>query len=644
MELRPYQKQGVQWLAGRTAGLLGDQMGLGKTAQYVCAAQQVSAGGRILVLAPEATLPGLRAQIMQWAPGAAPVILDRKGKQSAPASGWMLLGWTSAAARLDDILAGPRLDVLVLDESHRVKNGEAKVTKAVLGKWSKEGEKFVRSPCLAAHANRIWAATGTPAPNRPVELQPLLHLAFGQRWASKKAYLPRFCERPNRWTPSGVDYLGAKNLDELNARLKSEGLILRRTAEDLPGELPSMTVQLVPLAGIREPRGFTADQVFSSVGESGTVGFEEMSAYRAEVGKAKVKAVSEWIDSWLEDNESEALVVFCWHKDVVTEVSGLLREAGHEVVEATGDDSPEHRQELVDLFAGGSGRVFVGTISACGTGLNGLHKRTTTCAFAESAWTPGEMDQAAGRIRRLGSIRDHAQAYILAGEDSLEAHILQTIIAKMEIGKEILSGTAEAAPAPAAIAEPMANNAPELPACEAPEAAPVNGWAWKSLRDGGWGVAFQGPGRHDWAGSTVQVAKRDGSVKGETLSKMLYTCDRFCVFSILTRPETPDERAARYLKYSTSKVEGEDAALTSAEANKAAIAHALCRKLEGMDGDRGAERNDMGWSGATRVWGSRLAQCPVEYWTRKALEMAMQVLNVHKNRQLTSEEWSSLAG
>lgn len=627
--LRPYQIKGIQWLASRQHGLLGDQMGLGKTAQYVGAAEQVAPQGRILIVAPEATLPGLARQIREWSQGTMPITtLGRRGAP-APAKGWILLGWTSAKARLEDILAGPRLDVLILDESHRVKNPTAQVTRAVLGQWRKsEAGQWTRSACLAAHADRVWAATGTPIPNRPIELQPLLHLGFAQRWASRNAYGDKYCKQSNRWAPRGFDYLGARNLQQLNQQLISAGVLLRRTAEDLPGELPTLTSQLVPLAvkDVVLP-GLDPEAVAKALGEGGTVPFDQMSAYRAEMGVRKIPACRDWIVDWCDDNEDEALVVFCWHKDVVEALAKMLEEEGIETLYAHGDMSPEDRQAKVDLFAAGNARVFIGTISACGTGLNGLHQRTTTCAFAECCWTPGELEQAIGRVRRLGSKNEHAHAYILAGEDSLEAHILQTILGKLEISQTVLADSA---------AGTTEEKLPEIPQLPADLPCPETGWTWAKLNSGDWGVRLGVPGFPDWAGAQIQVRSRSGEVKKAVLGARVACGNEWSLWSLV--PPTVEEVAKAKLDWALGRTVGiQGEPLTGAELVAAEAAWNACAMIDRYDADRGMEKNDIGWAGCTRSWGSRLAQVLPKLWDSRALQMARNVLAYHRRTQVPAD-------
>jgi len=334
-----------------------------------------------------------------------------------------------------------------MDEAHKAKTPTAKQTKAALGYWGTKAGQWVRHPGLLHGARHRWALTATPVPNRPIELQPLLHLAGGYAWASRSAYGDAYCRRKNEWAPLGYDYNGACRLEELHRRLAAAGCILRRTPEDVPGELPTLTTTVCPLAGVREPvsgRGLDPDALVAVLDGAapGPLGIrmEEWSAYRAEMGVAKIPAVRAWVEDWLEGRDALRLVLFCWHREVAAGLACALELYAPLV--ATGDQTPEERQRRVDAFATPGGpRLFIATIAACGTGLNGLHKATTHCAFAEASCVPGDLVQAIGRVRRFASIHDHTTATILTGADSLEDHVLRMIARKLKHAATILGDT-----------------------------------------------------------------------------------------------------------------------------------------------------------------------------------------------------------
>ena len=76
-ELRPYQRDGVDWLCylwrHGLGGVLADDMGLGKTVQalaLICHAREVEPGGApFLIVAPTSVVPNWAAEAARFAPG-----------------------------------------------------------------------------------------------------------------------------------------------------------------------------------------------------------------------------------------------------------------------------------------------------------------------------------------------------------------------------------------------------------------------------------------------------------------------------------------------------------------------------------------------------------------------------------------------
>lgn len=650
--LRPYQAAGAAFLAGRKAALLGDEMGLGKTAQAIAAAAPLAAGAPVLWIAPLATLPGLRREIEKWTPGASVTTLDHAGKIAMPTSGHVLLAYTSAAKRAADVLAGSRLAALILDECHRVKNPGAAVTGAVLGKWRKDADgRWTRTAALAAHADRVWAMSGTPVPNRPIELQPLLHLGFGLRWAGRSAYGDAYCRQTNRFSPRGFDYNGAQNLAGLNARLRTDGVLLRRTASDVPGELPELQIIMAPLNGAGSARIEKAALIAAEIdprvisgavhGDEITVPFTRLSAYRAALGLEKASRVAEWVIEWAESSPETALVVFAWHRDVCGAIAAHLGTAGIETLVATGDEPADVRQAKVDAFAAGTARVFVGTIAACGTGLNGLHLRTTHCAFAEFAWTPGELSQAIGRVRRIGGCADLTTATLVYLDGSLEGRILDLVARKLEIATTILADTAQA-PAPVAPAIPAPAELAEIDDYAGLPSPTRQTWSWSKDRDGTWRIRCAleaiGPAgaAHPWEGAPVTVRKANGEKQEMALGRRLAGGPHNGGWSLWSFNPQPRD-AARH-EHLRRRARARQAEPVEVAPELLAWARSAIGRLADADPDHALVRNGVGFAAADVVLGHQLAAHPVEKWDAHILGLALRMLRKYRKQVGTCPE------
>ena len=241
-----------------------------------------------------------------------------------------------------------KLDLLIADECHAVKNRAALRTKLLLGAVKKaDKEQFP-----GVRARRKVFMTATPILNRPIEIFPLLESLEPGKWTFKDKI--KYCAGfEGRW---GWDFTGAAHLDELQNRLRST-IMCRRLKSEVMKELPPIRRQLIELspngkAGLVEQerdsfeqhedelRRFKAQAEVARLGddESGykaavdalkgayTVAFTEIAKMRHQIAVAKVPSVIEHAEDLLEDTKK--IVIFTHHHDVTDSIAAGLTEHG----------------------------------------------------------------------------------------------------------------------------------------------------------------------------------------------------------------------------------------------------------------------------------------------------------------------------
>jgi SWI/SNF-related matrix-associated actin-dependent regulator 1 of chromatin subfamily A len=402
-ELFAYQKHGAAWLAQIGRGLLADEPGLGKTAQAIAAADEHmdSKLDMGLVVCPASVVANWEREIRLFAP-------------------WLAAQFTVVSydkARTRDDLKRHEFKVLILDEAHFLKSKDAKRTQAILGKRC-DGKGG-----LVERAEHVFLLTGTPMPNHPGELWPLLRAVMpdsivGLKTGKPVAYWPfvmRYCRVENNYL-GHPQIKGGKNLAELKKRIAP--FYLRRKKSDVLPDLPELRTDLLALPAAapadpgRELRVRDGDRGCSLAGSAAELvrealergGIEALAAIAPHVatlrrltGLAKAGPVSEWVADQL-DGGLQKLVIFAVHREVVQDIRNrLYKRYGVAVIEGGTTD----RQTQVDRFQNDPlVRVFIGQIQAAGTGI------TLTAAsdlvFAESSWVPTDNEQAAMRIHRIG--------------------------------------------------------------------------------------------------------------------------------------------------------------------------------------------------------------------------------------------------
>ncbi len=211
--LRPYQRQGVDWLVFlRLAGLgalLADDMGLGKTLQTLCAIE-----GRTLIVAPTSVLHGWVREIERFRPSLS-VSLYHGPTRDLDADATVTI--TSYALLRQDVelLAGIQWDCAVLDEAQAIKNPESQIARAA---------HRLDARC------RI-ALTGTPVENRLDELWSQLHFLNPGLLGGRTDFRERYAKPI------------AEGDDEIAARLRERirPFLLRRLKSEVAPELPPLS-------------------------------------------------------------------------------------------------------------------------------------------------------------------------------------------------------------------------------------------------------------------------------------------------------------------------------------------------------------------------------------------------------------------
>ncbi len=159
-----YQYEGIAWLFSQKSALLADEMGLGKTMQTITAVRLLLRSGqirRVLMVCPKPLIPNWQREFRLWAEELPVTTLEgdaarRKMLLNMPTVPVLLTNYEVLVRDLQNVEKEdlPRFDLVVLDESQRIKNRDSLTSQVIR-----------RIPRV-----RSWSLTGTPIENRPEEL------------------------------------------------------------------------------------------------------------------------------------------------------------------------------------------------------------------------------------------------------------------------------------------------------------------------------------------------------------------------------------------------------------------------------------------------------------------------------------------
>lgn len=434
MKLLPHQQPAVDWLVEHGRNGYFDDQGLGKTICAIVAADRRDAK-RILVVAPSVVAYNWAREFRVWSPSRKTQVVASGGDRlSAPVvitTHGMLL-----RPQLYKQMLAVDWDLLVIDESQFFRNPKAQRTKLLYGNLFNR-----KVPSLVQRAKTVWALTGTPMVNNPAELWTMLAGLAPSRVAKVPGGLPmnwhqwraRFCVLAPSAYGDGVKVVGAKNVEELRARLK--GFALRRMKKDVL-DLPPVrfgTVTLTPEGSCRELRTLEAglhpgDDMLEQLRET-----EQFSTWRRLCGEAKVAPAVELLAMEL-DAGTDKVVVAAHHTSVIDGLcAGLI---DYKPVRIAGDVPPAKRTELVRKFQEDpSVRVAVVNIVAGGVGIT--LTAACECVMVEQSFAPGDNAQLIDRIIRIGQTRP-VQVRTLALAGSVDEIVTEILSRKTQMIQEVL--------------------------------------------------------------------------------------------------------------------------------------------------------------------------------------------------------------
>lgn len=424
LRLKPFQEEGVRFLTETRNALLADDMGLGKTVQVVAAMNRLGCSSVVVICPAQVKIHWART-IKRWADKPLSVFIVEGGKAQIPHNANVIVVNYELLLRAriykQLVARGENYgyDAVVMDEAHFLKNINAQRTKKVLGKGS-----FLR------HSKRRWALTGTPVLNRPVELYPLAYTLAPQciePYLSYKAFTERYCAA--RFDPimRELNVKGASHVAELASRI--EPFMLRRKLEDVESQLPSVVETVVDVAGLT------------------LAGLDSlpMSSARRELALAKIPFSLSYIRDTVE--QVGKVVVFAHHRDVIQSLESGLSDLG--AVVCYGGMDANQKQRSIDSFVNSpSTQVFIAQTVAGGTGVDGLQGVCNYAIFIELDWSPGIMDQAVARLRRIGQ-QNTVFVHYLSAPGTMDEDMEQLlrhkrdVISRLILAKEITPVTLE---------------------------------------------------------------------------------------------------------------------------------------------------------------------------------------------------------
>lgn len=457
IESLPHQAEGTDFIATRAAVALFDEQGLGKTKQLIDAVarevgENMLAGA--LVVCPNTLKSTWAREIERYS--TLPYAVFGSGKSarrlafSSLKAVFYVINYEAVAREVTNLRALLRFKrmALVLDESHRIKTPDAKVTRALHR--------------LKGEAAKRVIMTGTPVANKPEDLwAQLFFLDDGASLgASFEEFRRRYC------TTAG----GYVHVDDLRDRLSAVAL---RRLKDTALTLPSKTVMpvTVELSGrqaelyhrMREDlylwvKSLTGAEVLADA-ENILVRLMRLAQLASnpallDASYKETPAKFTALDRLLEDvfaggPERKAIV---WTSFVGNITALAARYVRYRPVTFYGDMDAESRERAIRAFMEDPGvRLFIGNPAA---GREGLTLTTANVAvYVDRTFNLVDYLQSQDRIHRISQTED-CEIYLLIAERTIDEFIEFALAQKLRLARYVQQDAARLDPRDAALRKP----------------------------------------------------------------------------------------------------------------------------------------------------------------------------------------------
>jgi SNF2 family DNA or RNA helicase len=428
---RTYQAREAAIYLENGALLIGDDVGLGKTAAAICSFTRPATLPAVVV-----TLTHLPKQwseeIEKFAPDLHVHVVKRGRPYELPKhfghgpdvvviNYHKLDGWAK--------VLGAYARSIVFDEIQELRHS---------GSGRYNAATFIRS-----QVDYALGLSATPIYNYGGEIYNILNVLKPGCLGTWREFLTEWCgERRDGDDAVLVGSMGAKprlkDPKAFGAWAREQFLMIRHTRKEVGRELPDVIripheidVDESALSKVENAAAELARLILSQSpealrGEKWHAAEELSVMLRQATGVAKAPYVADFVRLLVESGER---VVLCgWHRAVYDIWLSKLRDLNPALY--TGSETPADKEAAKQRFVGGQSPVLVLSLRS-GAGMNGLQDVCSCIVFGELDWSPGVHEQCIGRLHRDGQT-DPVVAYFLLAETGADPAMAEVLGVKRQ--------------------------------------------------------------------------------------------------------------------------------------------------------------------------------------------------------------------
>lgn len=403
--LRPFQQTGLDWLCFTPRALLADEMGLGKTVQCLASLCALGAFPCMLVVPPHLMLNWQREALrFVTINGRPPVIHMLQGLTPYPLPAadiylvhyLLLRGWK-------EYLSQAHFSAVVFDEIQELRHNGT--------------EKYSAASLLAEGGERVMGLSGTPIYNQGGEIWNVVNILDYHFLGDWDSFSREWCY--------GYGNAVVIKPDVLGAHLRREGLMLRRTKQDVLPELPAKRRLVQQIDADSQLFRRLMAHVWQALqkwretsltpSERALLEGQISQGERQATGLAKAAYVGQFVRALIESGEK--VLLFAHHHAVMDAYAHDLKGLSPAFI--TGRETIQQKEKAVERFMAGRTNLCCISLRAA-SGLN--LQRASCVVFGELDWSPAIHSQAEDRAHRIGQA-DSLLCYYLVSPEGSDADI-----------------------------------------------------------------------------------------------------------------------------------------------------------------------------------------------------------------------------
>jgi SNF2 family DNA or RNA helicase len=427
--LRPYQAVDVEFLTNKDSAAVFNEQRTGKTPTILTTIKDAK---KVIVVCPSSLKTNWNREIDDWVePSKTAVVKGSKNKRydlynkfNNTELRFLVMGYETLRQDIDHVVEVIKdIDVLIVDEAHRLRNYKSKQSKALYR--------------LRRLSKRVFPMTGTPAVNHPSDVFGILKLLEPDKYTSYWQFIERyFGYNEGRFGRELLDVRKDRE-DEFQEILETNSV--QRKRRDVMRWIPK-----IMLRDIYIDLNDAQKRHIKKITEEFMVGDIEIPNVIAQITRLRQvsldpgllelngkSAKTEFIKDFLEDNDGKVVIFSAF----TSYLKRLKEELSLDCALLTGEQTQEEKQAAVDAVQLGSKRVLLSNIQVGGTGWT--LDNIDTIIFTDRSFNPIDNAQAEDRIvpTNPNKVYGAKQIITLIAEDSIEKNIERLLKRKINIIK-----------------------------------------------------------------------------------------------------------------------------------------------------------------------------------------------------------------